>query len=156
MLNKANTLSRQNNIAVLAEDYSLNLSMMKEIVLCLGLTPQSFGRAEDAMAFVMKNRTKVRLLLTDFCMPGSISGAEMAMVVACRFPEIPTIVTSELIDRVLELGPNVVFAPKHWPLDKMAETVERMVSAPQAIVNQPFARPSAARADVSAPRPVHR
>lgn len=116
---------------VVVDDEPVLLSMMEDIISELGYTPQPFSGAAEALAFITESRNEVRLLLTDFCMPGSMSGGELALNVVARFPDLPVIVTSGFLDSAFQMGPEVAFIAKPWSFDTMAALVEKLTGGPK-------------------------
>lgn len=124
--------SSQHLTVVIVDDEPSLLELMSEVVIDLGFRPQTFSNADDALAFIVANHSETRLLLTDFCMPGQISGGELALKVSSQYPHIPVIIASGLMDIAMQFGPKINFIPKPWSYVSMSTLILRSTSIPSA------------------------
>lgn len=129
-MNSPHSAGLQGNTIVVVDDEPLLLLLMEDIVEELGFMSQPFIQADDALAFLIATHTDIRLVLTDFSTPGSISGGDLATAVALRFPPVPVIVTSGFTDAAFKLPPGAVFIPKPWPVGAMYDLIKRLTSKP--------------------------
>ena len=69
--------------------------------------------AEEALAFLREHAPDVRLVLTEFELPGRLDGIDLARVASLRWPWIKVLVASSAT-RISDVPQNVVFLPKPW------------------------------------------
>jgi CheY-like chemotaxis protein len=68
---------------------------------------------EEALAFLRDHAPEVRLIFTDFELPGRIDGLDLARTSLSRWPWIKVLVTSGDA-RVHDIPENVTLLPKPW------------------------------------------
>lgn len=127
-MNSPHSAGLQGSTIVVVDDEPLLLLLMQDIVEELGFVPQPFTQADYAQAFLLTDHQDIRLVLTDFSTPGSITGGDLATTCVARFPLIPVIVTSGFMDAAFKLPTGVVFIPKPWPLKAMCDLVEELAN----------------------------
>jgi two-component system, cell cycle sensor histidine kinase and response regulator CckA len=66
----------------------------------LGIPAQGFASAEEALAAFGREPQAFALVLTDFSMPGGMSGLELAKAVLAIRPDAPVVIASGHIDSV--------------------------------------------------------
>jgi len=64
----------------------------------LGIASQGFASADEALAAFQREPQAFRLVLTDFTMPGSMSGLELAQAVLAIRPDAAVVIASGCID----------------------------------------------------------
>lgn len=118
----------QGKTIVVVEDDPLILQLMNNIVEDLSFTPQPFNRADDALIFILRAHKEIRLLITDFMIIGSMSGGDLAIAVSSRFPEIPVILISALLDADYQPRSEVIIIPKPWSCGQISSLILKMTN----------------------------
>nr|MBI3614156.1 response regulator [Nitrospirota bacterium] len=99
------------------------------------LTANGYGvveasNAAAALSLCERHVDTIRLLLTDFRMPG-LNGAELVARVTSRHPRIKVLfMTGFAGDLVGEIGSSVSFLPKPFSERELVETVQQTLQAP--------------------------
>lgn len=109
-------------IVVIVEDHDLLRPLLADAVADLGMQVKGFCTADDALVFILTTHGTVRLIVTDFSMPGQIHGGELAQMVTERHPDIPIIITSghDLDQRQY---PSVRLLPKPWDVAQLQDVI---------------------------------
>ncbi|HEY7888110.1 MAG TPA: response regulator [Steroidobacteraceae bacterium] len=68
----------------------------------LGISSQGFASAEDALAAFKREPQAFTLVLTDFTMPGGMSGVELAQAVLAIRPDAAVVIATGCIDSAEE------------------------------------------------------
>ncbi|MGH8297830.1 MAG: response regulator [Steroidobacteraceae bacterium] len=97
----------------------------------LGIPAQGFASAEEALAAFEREPQAFALVLTDFSMPGSMSGIELAKAVLAIRPDAPVVIASGHIDaaeaqRAADLGVRSVIR-KPSKVAEMAAVVSALL-----------------------------
>ena len=85
--------SPSNALVMVADDDVLERMGASYMFSDAGYRVFEAGSADDALQF-LESTADVRLLFTDVSMPGSMSGLDLARLVAERWPEMGIIITS--------------------------------------------------------------
>ncbi|MGH8269571.1 MAG: response regulator [Steroidobacteraceae bacterium] len=93
----------------------------------LGIASEGFASAEDALAAFGREPHAFSLVLTDFTMPGGMSGLELAQAVLAIRPDAAVVIASGAIDpaevrRAAAVGVRTVIQ-KPAKVDQMAQLV---------------------------------
>jgi two-component system, response regulator PdtaR len=76
---------------------------------------------------LLESRTDIRVLVTDFQMPGSMNGAKLAEAVRNRWPPIKVIVVSGGgLDADITLPTGISYFTKPYKVDALASTIESL------------------------------
>jgi len=91
------------------DDEPTLLYLMTRALGKLGIPAQGVANAEEALAAFKREPQVFTLILTDFSMPGGMSGLELAQAVLAVRPDAPVVIASGCIDpadvrRAAELG----------------------------------------------------
>lgn len=97
----------------------------------LGVAAQGFANADEALTAFRHDPQAFTLVLTDFTMPGGMSGLELAQAVLAVRPDAAVVITSGAIDpaevrRATTLGVRAVIQ-KPAKVAEMAETVRGLL-----------------------------
>jgi DNA-binding NtrC family response regulator len=97
----------------------------------LGIAVQGFANADEALAAFRHEPQAFTLVLTDFTMPGGMSGLELAQAVLAVRPDAAVVIASGAIDpaevrRATDIGVRAVIQ-KPAKVAEMAETVRGML-----------------------------
>jgi DNA-binding NtrC family response regulator len=85
-----------------------------------GLEVVALGSADEAFRYLTRGSGDVAVVFTDVVMPGPMSGAELAQVIAHNWPWIKVMVTSGYGPG--DLPERAVYMPKPWrALDVLVE-----------------------------------
>jgi DNA-binding NtrC family response regulator len=118
----------QNHWLVLIEDDPLLCSILAGFIEELGGRVSSFATADDALIHLLTAQQSPSLIVTDHLVPGQLKGAELASMVAVRWPEIALIVTTGYgVDVAAELPGNVLYLQKPWDLQQMKQAIIQML-----------------------------
>ncbi|MGH8170013.1 MAG: response regulator [Steroidobacteraceae bacterium] len=93
----------------------------------LGIASEGFASAEEALAAFGREPQAFSLILTDFTMPGGMSGLELAQAVLAIRPDAAVVIASGAIDpaevrRAAAVGVRTVIQ-KPAKVDQMAQLV---------------------------------
>jgi CheY-like chemotaxis protein len=99
----------------------------------LGIASQGFASADEALAAFRREPQAFTLVLTDFTMPGGMSGLELAQAVLAIRPDAAVVIASGAIDpadarRAAALGVRTVIQ-KPAKVAEMAEMVSGLLRA---------------------------
>ena len=102
----------------------------------LGIASQGFANADEALTAFQREPHAFTLVLTDFTMPGGMSGLELAQAVLAIRPDTAVIIASGHIDprdarRAAELGVRTVIQ-KPAKVAEMAQLVSGLLRELQA------------------------
>lgn len=97
----------------------------------LGIASEGFASAEEALAAFGREPQAFSLVLTDFTMPGSMSGLELARAVLAIRPDAAVVIASGAIDpaearRAAEAGVRTVIQ-KPAKVAEMAELISGLL-----------------------------
>lgn len=97
----------------------------------LGIASEGFASAEEALAAFGREPQIFNLVLTDFTMPGGMSGLELAQAVLAIRPDTPVVIASGAIDpaearRVAAVGVRTVIQ-KPAKVAEMAQLVSGLL-----------------------------
>lgn len=97
----------------------------------LGIASQGFASAEDALAAFEREPQAFTLVLTDFTMPGGMSGLELAQAVLAIRPDAAVVIATGCIDpaekqRAQSVGVRTVIQ-KPAKVAEMAELVSGLL-----------------------------
>lgn len=97
----------------------------------LGVASQGFASADEALAAFQREPHAFTLVLTDFTMPGGMSGLELAQAVLAIRPDTAVVIASGHIDpadarRAADLGVRTVIQ-KPAKVAEMAERVSALL-----------------------------
>ena len=112
---------------VIVEDHDLLRPLLADAVSDLGFAVKGFSTADDALMFAMRAHGNVRLMVTDYSMPGQIHGGELAKMMAERYPDVPVIITSGH-DLAQHEYPSVTLLPKPWDVTELQSMIIRMIA----------------------------
>lgn len=113
------------------DDEPTLLYLMTRALGKLGIPTQGVANAEEGLAAFKREPEAFALILTDFSMPGGMSGLEFAQAVLAVRPDAPVVIASGCIDpadarRAADLGVRKVM---HKP-----STVREMAALVSALV----------------------
>ncbi|HEX4268698.1 MAG TPA: response regulator [Steroidobacteraceae bacterium] len=102
----------------------------------LGIASQGFASADEALAAFKQGPQAFTLVLTDFTMPGGMSGLELAQAMLAVRPDAAVVIASGAIDpaevrRATAAGVRAVIQ-KPAKVTEMAELVRRLLHDVQA------------------------
>ncbi|HZX76591.1 PAS domain S-box protein [Lysobacter sp.] len=109
--------SRQGRVLIVDDEHSVG-EFMCELLSSWGLEADFTAVPEQALALVRGAPSHYRLLITDHSMP-SITGVQLAQVLAKIAPDLPVLLYTGLADRVQEdsLPPNMLRTVLRKPID---------------------------------------
>lgn len=82
------------------DDEPTLLYLMSRALGKLGIPTQGVATAEEALATFQREPQAFALVLTDFSMPGGMSGLELAQAVLAIRPDAPVVIASGCIDQI--------------------------------------------------------
>lgn len=83
---------------LVVEDNAPMRAIVMQLLSGLGYRPMEAGTAADALA-ILNAGEAVDLVFSDVIMPGSMTGFDLADVVAAHYPSIPVLLSSGFADR---------------------------------------------------------
>jgi DNA-binding NtrC family response regulator len=113
---------------LLVEDDPLQLEVMVELVKDLGFTPLVFANADDALSFIQEGPDEIRLLWTDYRMPGDTTGGDLAIRAMSMIPSLPIIVTSGAPGTAYKLVSGITYVSKPWSMDVLEGLILRLTA----------------------------
>lgn len=113
------------------DDEPTLLYLMTRALGKLGISAQGVARPEEALAEFQREPQAFALVLTDFSMPGGMSGLELAKAVLAIRPGTPVVIASGCIDptearRAADLGVRRVIR-KPPTVSEMAAVVSALL-----------------------------
>jgi DNA-binding NtrC family response regulator len=118
----------RSGLVLLVEDDPLQLDAMVELVTYLGFKPLLFANADDALSFMQEGRDQIRLLWTDFRMPGDTTGGDLAIRAMSMIPGLPIIVTSGAPRTAYKLVSGITYVSKPWSVDVLEGLILRLTA----------------------------
>ena len=118
----------RSGVILLVEDDPLQLDAMVELVTDLGFRPMVFANADDALGFIQEGRDEIRLLWTDFRMPGKTTGGDLAIKAMAMIPNLPIVVTSGAAGTAYKLVSGVTYVSKPWSVEVLASLILRLTA----------------------------
>jgi DNA-binding NtrC family response regulator len=107
-------------IAVVVDDEPEVRGLAVTLLEESGLEVVALGSADEAFRYLTARSREVAVVFTDVVMPGPMSGAELAQVIAHNWPWIKVMVTSGYGPG--DLPERAVYMPKPWrALDVLIE-----------------------------------
>lgn len=95
-----------------------------EILEGEGMTAVPMDNADSAAAYLGEHVEDIDVLITDIRMPGSMDGAQLANLVAEKYPQIPIIVMSGYeTPATASIRYKVRFLPKPWSIGQLLDSV---------------------------------
>lgn len=119
----ASEVGTNSNAILIVEDDVLVRMIAGDILTDAGFCVYEAHDAQEAMD-LLEARTDVRVVFTDWNMPGDIDGMELARLVRKHWPEISVIVTSGKMRPPGELPAQVQFLTKPYRPLALIEKVE--------------------------------
>lgn len=120
--------SMRSGAVLLVEDDPLQLDAMVELVTDLGFRPLVFANADEALRFIQEGNDQIRLLWTDFRMPGITTGGDLAIKAMAMIPELPIVVTSGAAGTAYKLVSGVTYVSKPWSVEVLASLILRLTA----------------------------
>lgn len=108
---------------VVIEDEPTLCELVRDILEDVGAHCVSFASADDALVYLLQSHAVCTLIIADHGVPGQIQGLELAQMVASKWPDIPTIITSGWTAEHIGCPPDIVFLQKPWSLEQLVMTV---------------------------------
>lgn len=102
----------KNETILVVDDKSTLREMSKKILESNGFRVLESESGSGALELWRQNRDDIDLVFTDFSMPGSMSGLDLANELKRQAPNLPVIMASGFIDDQNEIDKNYVFLPK--------------------------------------------
>lgn len=90
-----------------------------------GLEVDATSSADSAL-IQLENCHNVSVVITDVNMPGQLDGLSLARAVRQKWPDIKIVVTSGNVIDIASLPPGVVFFPKPYDVEDLAEYVSSL------------------------------
>ncbi|MDH0745278.1 response regulator [Pseudomonas sp. GD03842] len=115
--------------AMLVEDDPLQLDAMVELVTELGFRPLIFSNADEALEFMREGASEIRLLWTDFHMPGTANGGKLAVEAMSVIPGLPIVVTSGVRGAAYRLESGITYVSKPWSVEIMEALILRLTAS---------------------------
>ncbi|MEW9799467.1 response regulator [Alteromonas sp. CYL-A6] len=84
--------------AVLIDDEALITDVLKAFMEEKGAVVYDFNSAEQGLDFVKANHERIDVVLTDFKMPGNLSGGDIYSWVTTHYPQIVCYIVTGFID----------------------------------------------------------
>lgn len=112
---------------IVVDDDDLVRMLTAEALDEIGFHAMQFGTADEALMHIMRFPTNVKLVITDWNMPGQLDGSELAQMLHERYPAMPIVLTT---GRALEMHahPGITLLPKPWTLDQLRTLVVMLVA----------------------------
>lgn len=106
-------------VVIIVEDDDMLRALLIQIIKDLGAAHHAFASADEALMHMLAKPEDFALVVTDHGVPGQIKGAEYLHMVAQRWPQLPTILTSgyELEASVVPEG--TLYIQKPWTIDNL-------------------------------------
>ena len=114
-------------IAVVVDDEPEVRGLAVTLLEESGLEVVALGSADEAFRYLTARSREVAVVFTDVVMPGPMSGAELAQVIAHNWPWIKVMVTSGY--GLTELPEGAVYMPKPWRALDVLTQVDRAARA---------------------------
>lgn len=114
-------------VLVVEDDVTLR-SLTADAISLLGVIVIDCATADEALPIL--EGSKIVLVMTDVCMPGSMDGLALAQVIWARWPCLPVIITSgnrSFCDGLLPS--HAMFLRKPWSLDALHQAVRAYLPA---------------------------
>lgn len=106
------------------EDDPLLCEILEDVLQDRGAECAAFPNADDALVAILGSG-QPDLLITDHLVPGQLTGADLAQLLASRWPSLPIIVTTGYGYAIqAELPSNIVYLQKPW----LPETLEQAIA----------------------------
>lgn len=106
------------------EDDPLLCQLLEDVLYERGAECTAFPNADDALVAILSSG-KPDILITDHLVPGQLTGADLAQLLASRWPSLPIIVTTGYGYAIqAELPSNVIYLQKPW----LPETMEAAIA----------------------------
>lgn len=105
---------------IIAEDDPSIRELLAEMFEVEGYEVKAFASGDEAWSFLSSYDGPVKMVLTDFSMPGDLDGIHLAHLVRDRFPTLPIVLSSGFMRETPELdGLDVTVLPKPWGLAEL-------------------------------------
>jgi len=113
------------------DDEAMLVFLVTRALEKLGIATQGFASADEALAAFGREPHAFDLVLTDFTMPGSMSGLDLAQAVLAIRPDAPVVIASGCIDpddaqRARAVGVRTVIQ-KPGKVSEMAQLVSGLL-----------------------------
>ncbi len=79
----------------------------------------AFATADEACAYLERNRPALDLLFTDVKMPGLKTGLDLAYQARQLHPGLPVVISSGYFDGPVQKLSEMTLLPKPWDLDRL-------------------------------------
>jgi len=119
-------------LILVVEDDPLILEFLCEILQEEGFVVEPQSSADAASQYLEKHATRVRMLLTDITMPGTLNGADLANQFGDRWPEKPIMIMSGF-ETPASSGVRhaVSFIKKPWAIGQLLDCVQGALNPPR-------------------------
>lgn len=114
---------------LVVEDSQVLSEVMVDLLTDRGANCTAYASADDAMIAVL-NGYRPDLLITDHILPGQLKGAELADMLATRFPGLPTVITTGYGYEIRAgLPKSVIYLQKPWMPDALLTAIHQSLSS---------------------------
>jgi CheY-like chemotaxis protein len=103
-------MSQKQQVLVVNDDPAVR-SVAAEVIDEANMQIEEANNAEDALAFLRDHAPDVRLVFTNFDLPGRLDGIDLARVASLRWPWIKVLVTSGEA-RIQDIPASAVLLPR--------------------------------------------
>jgi signal transduction histidine kinase/CheY-like chemotaxis protein len=129
----AHSVPGGNETVLVVEDEPQLRALIRQTLSRLGYKVIEAEHGPKALDLWRKNKSEIRLLITDMVMPGGMSGRELARQLLAERPELKIIYTSgyspDLFDKDFEIREGDNFLAKPFQVQRFAETVRHRLDA---------------------------
>ena len=127
----------QGEVLVIEDDPTLR-ALMVEIIEEMGARVSTFDSADDAFTYLLQANDQCCLTIVDHHLPGQIQGIEFIEMVASRWPNIKTILTSGYLIAPEAVPAPAVYLLKPWSLDDLVIAVTSLLQPGSLIQKTTF------------------
>ncbi|HKC56057.1 MAG TPA: PAS domain-containing protein [Vicinamibacterales bacterium] len=115
-------MARRGQVLLVEDDREV-AALTREMLSCLGFHVTHVA-SPDAALGALANERAIDFVLSDFMMPGGVSGLELAREIRRRYPDLPVTLTTGYVEAAAGMNDGEFrLLPKPYSLEALAETL---------------------------------
>ncbi|WP_460117786.1 response regulator [Pseudomonas sp. S2_C03] len=129
-MNKKELASLQGDVIVIEDDPTLRV-LMSTVLEEFGVPSISFASADDAFNYLQRTEKQCPLIITDYGLPGRLSGADFIRDVHEQWSYVPAILVSGYGLEPVVVPPSTLYLEKPWSIDDLEAAIATVLNSPE-------------------------
>lgn len=126
-MNKNELASLQGDVVVIEDDPTLRM-LMSTALEEFGVTSISFASADEALNYLQRTEEQCPLIITDYGLPGRLSGADFIRDVHEQWSHVPAILVSGYGLEPEAVPPSTLYLEKPWSIDDLETAITTVLN----------------------------